>query len=60
MRKRVAIVTLNKDPKTLDEAVQHMITAITNQLLIMGPKEDDRRVTFEDETLLITDNNRSR
>lgn len=42
MEKRAAIVTLDKDPKTLEEAVQHMNTAITNELLIMGPKEDDK------------------
>lgn len=62
MEKRAAIVTLDKDPKTLEEAVQHMNTAITNQLLIMGPKEDDRRVTFDDKDKILysTDNKRSR
>lgn len=60
MERRAAIVTLDKDPKTLDEAVQYINTTITNQLLIMEPKEDGRRVTFEykDEILLITDTKR--
>ncbi|XP_061195172.1 DNA ligase 1-like [Saccostrea echinata] len=48
--KRAALVTLDKDPKTLDEAVQHMKSAITNQKLIMGPKKEVRRVTFEEKS----------
>lgn len=62
MEKKAAIVTLDKDPKTLDEAVQHMNTAIINQKLIMGPKKDVRKVTFDDkdEILSSTDNKRSR
>ena len=46
--KRAALVTLDKDPKTLDEAVQYLKGAITNQKLIMGSKRDVRRVTFEE------------
>lgn len=62
IERKAAIVTLDKDPKTLDEAVQHMNTAIINQKLIMGPKKDIRKVTFDDkdEILSNTDNKRSR
>lgn len=49
LEKRAALVTLDKDPKTLDEAVQHMKSAVTNQKLIMGTKKDVRRVTFEEK-----------
>lgn len=49
LEKRAALVTLDKDPKTLDEAVQHMKSAVTNQKLIMGTKKDIRRVTFEEK-----------
>lgn len=60
MERRAAIVTLDEDPKTLDEAVQYMNTTITNQLLIIEPKEAGKSVTFEykDEILLITDTKR--
>lgn len=49
LEKRAALVTLDKDPKTLDEAVQHMKSAVTNQKLIMGTKKDVRRMTFEEK-----------
>lgn len=49
MEKRAALVTLGKDPKTLDKAVQHIKSAVTNQNLIMGTKKDVRSVTFKDK-----------
>ncbi|XP_056014940.1 interaptin-like [Ostrea edulis] len=44
--KRAALVTLDKDPNTLDEAMQHMKSAITNQKLIGGVKKEIKRVSF--------------
>lgn len=49
LEKRAALVTLGKDPKTLDKAVQHMKSAVTNQKLIMGTKKDVSSVTFKDK-----------
>lgn len=49
--KRAALVTLDKDPETLDKAVQYMLNAITNQKLLLGQKKDIRRATLEDEVL---------
>lgn len=51
MEKRAALVTLDKDPETLDKAVQYMQNAITNQKLLLGQKKDIRRTTLEDEIL---------
>ena len=46
--KRAALVTLDKDPKTLEEAMQYMKSAITNQKLIGGIKKEVKRVTFDE------------
>ncbi|XP_061189157.1 DNA ligase 1-like [Saccostrea echinata] len=45
--KRAALVTLDKDPQTLDQAINYMKSSITNQKLIMGPKKEIKSVTFE-------------
>ncbi|XP_061177795.1 trichohyalin-like [Saccostrea echinata] len=45
--KRAALVTLAKDPQTLDQAINYMKISITNQKLIMGPKKETKNVTFE-------------
>lgn len=49
--KRAALVPLDKDPETLDKAVQYMKNAISNQTLLLGQKKDIRRTTLEDEIL---------
>ena len=48
--KRPALVTLDKDQKILNEAVQHMKSAISNQKLIMGipSTKEVKRVTFDE------------
>ncbi|XP_061177789.1 trichohyalin-like [Saccostrea echinata] len=45
--KRAALVTLDKGPQTLNQAINYMKSSITNQKLIMGPKKDIKSVTFE-------------
>ncbi|VDH98170.1 Hypothetical predicted protein [Mytilus galloprovincialis] len=48
--KQAALVAMDKNPSSLDEATQYMKSAITNQRLIMGSRKttDIKRVTFED------------
>lgn len=48
IQKRAALITPDRDPKTLEDVVQLTKTAITNQTLIMEPKKNVRRVTFEE------------
>ena len=46
--KQAALLALDKNPLTLDQATQHMKSAVTNQRLILGTKQlDIKRVTFE-------------
>jgi hypothetical protein len=40
IEKQSALVTLNKDPKTLNEAIQYLKSANTNQKLIGGVKKE--------------------
>ena len=46
--KWAALVTLDKGPKTLEEAMQNIKSAITNQTLIGGIKKDVKRVTLNE------------
>ncbi|CAG2231769.1 unnamed protein product [Mytilus edulis] len=48
--KQAALVAMDKNPSSLNEATQYMKSAITNQRLIMGSRKttDIKRVTFED------------
>jgi hypothetical protein len=41
-------VTLNKDTKTLNEAMQYLKSAITNQKLIGGVKKETKIVLFHE------------
>ena len=48
--KKAALVALDKNPSTLEEASMYMKGAITNQRLILGTKKHEvKRVTFEDD-----------
>lgn len=47
--KRAALVVMDKNSETLDEALKHMKCAVTNQQLIFGNKRTEvKRVTFEE------------
>ena len=49
--KQAALTAMDKNPTTLDEARQHLKSAITNQKLILGAKKSEiKRVTFQNET----------
>jgi hypothetical protein len=43
-------VTLDKDPKTLNEAMQYMKSAITMQKLIDGVKKEMIRIPFNESS----------
>ena len=46
--KQAALTAMDKNPLTLDDAIQHMKSAITNQRLILGAKKTEvKRVKFE-------------
>ena len=46
--KQAALTAMDKNPVTLDDAIQHMKRAITNQRLILGAKTTEvKRVKFE-------------
>lgn len=47
--KQAALTTMDKDPDTLDKALQYVKSAVTNQRVILGAKKADvKRVTFQD------------
>lgn len=48
--KKAALTAMDKNPATLDQALQFVKSAIANQRVILGPKRMDlKRVMFEDE-----------
>ena len=47
LNKPAALIALDKNPENLDDATQHLKSAITNQRLILGKKNEIKRVTFE-------------
>jgi hypothetical protein len=48
--KKAALTAMDKNPATLDQALQFVKSAIANQKVILGPKRMDlKRVMFEDE-----------
>ncbi|CAG2209805.1 unnamed protein product [Mytilus edulis] len=48
--KKAALTAMDKNPTTLDESMQYVKSAITNQRIILGAKRVEmKRVTFDDE-----------
>lgn len=48
--KKAALTAMDKNPSTIDEALQFVKSAITNQRVIFGLKKiDTKRVTFDEE-----------
>ena len=49
LNKQAALIAMDKNPTTLDIAIQYIKSAITNQKLILGVKKCEvRKVKFED------------
>jgi len=48
--KKAALTAMDKNPNTIDEAMQYVKSAVTNQRVILGTKKIDiKRVTFNEE-----------
>ena len=51
--KKAALTAMDKDPDTLDKALQYVKSAVTNQRVILGARKQEfgvKRVTFQDST----------